>query len=187
MKSRGMTLVELLVTMIIGGVMAYVVGMIIVSSFTESLRAVQQSSLQNDVRYFERLLAKQFRSALSDDPGPPPTINVKIPPSHQTIQFASYIDDDALTLNQYVQYTYSVNPGRVLQCNIQQGSRDLTGKLKFTPPGTTVNVINNIDSISFSFNTQKNAVTTELVQLQRLAGGKVHKKTISFDVLSRNR
>ena len=181
MKSRGMTLIELLVTMIIGGVMAFVVGMIIVSSFTESSRAMQQTSLQNDVRFFERRLAKQFRSAVND------AGSASIIGGGTSLEFVSYAEDGSLT-NNFLHYRYRVQGG-ALVCTVTPGTRDpVTNNFLFPGLGSTVNVLENIDSVTFSWaNPQQNTVRTVLVQRQRLAGGKVYLKTSTFDVLSRNR
>lgn len=187
MKTRGMTLIELLVTLVLGGIMAYTVGMIIVATFTEQSRSFQKANRQNDVRFFERQLGKQFRSALNEAAfinnggGTTPVLG-----SGSFLRFVSY-RGDGNTINEFFQYVYHVQNGQLV-CDITPMSR-VAGVLQPQAGATTQVVMDNVLSAQFSWVgwPASHTVRADITQQQTMAGGLVYAHTDSFTVTSRNR
>lgn len=189
MNKRGMTLIELLVTMFIGGIMAYIVGMIMLSTFTESIRSFQQSSLQDDVRLFERRLGKQFRSALNEAAYINSDGGTGSLAAEDTLRFVSYIAD-GFVANQFLQYIYEIN-GKNLVCRITPMERNAWGVLGPVVGAVTRTeiVMADVDSVRFSWVgwPAMHTVRTVVNQRKILPGSKLYVQSSTFDVLSRNR
>lgn len=187
MKTRGFTLIELLVTLIIGGVMAYIVGMIIVTTFTQQSRSFQKATRQDDVRIFERQLGKQFRSALNEAAlinnggGTTPSLA-----SGSFLRFVTY-RGGGNTLNEFFQYVYHVQNGQLV-CDVTPMSMVL-GVLQPQAGATTVIIMTDVLSSQFSWVgwPLSHTVCAEITQRQTMAGGLFYEHTSSFTVTSRNR
>jgi prepilin-type N-terminal cleavage/methylation domain-containing protein len=69
MKNRresGLTLIELLITIILSGILAFAVGMILISANTSWFKSAKDVAISDDMRYAQRKIGYMMRSATTD-------------------------------------------------------------------------------------------------------------------------
>ncbi len=168
LRSKGMTLIELLVTIVITSVLVVTVGSLMIRTYSSWLSESARIEIDNDVRYFEKSLGRTFRNSTTDLATLSQTTN-----PNDTVSFTS-IESGAALVHDY----------------------KLEGKLlrhytHFASGTTFETVANNVTLLEFSWVGMVTSTTCLKVNLQinkTLPGGGIYDTGIlSFMFKSRNR
>lgn len=180
-EEAGFTLVEVIVTMLVGSIFCMMVGIMLVMGYKFSSKTAQSMEIENNITYFRSNLEYLFRGATSDYV----TISETSRPD-DTLRFAAQTPTSGLTQNQF----NIDNNGNMVRT--YWDSSYIGGVLQPQTPwlvggGNQVTIMPNVVSVKFepadmSGMYGTSCITVTVVSQNNLSGGGVYSSTNTFTV-----